>query len=171
MKSGKQILLWLLSQYSQKFINRDEIENISNRIKAGLLLHGSSSEEMFEIVEKTTWITKDLIHIEKNNVENNLGHYRQGLGLKKYNLLLEELFELIIDENKIPKGLKKECPGITLDDYQAGIHLIKLLLLAVEWNKTNNDIEKETPDTKIAEKLINVYINQLKLYRDDNNFK
>ena len=169
MKSGKQILLWLLSQYSQKFINRDEIGNISNRIKAGLLLHGSSSEEMFEMVEKTTWITKDLIHIE--NIENNLGHYRQGLGLKKYNLLLEELFELIIDENKIPKRLKKECPGITLDDYQAGIHLIKLLLLAIEWNRANNDIEKETPNTEIAEKLINVYINQLKQYRDDNNFK
>ena len=171
MKSGKQILLWLLSQYSQKFINKDEIENISNRIKAGLLLHGSSSEEMFEIVEKTTWITKDLIHIENDNVENNLGHYRQGLGLKKYNLLLEELFELIIDENKIPKGLKNEYPGITLDDYQAGIHLIKLLLFATEWNRNNNDIEKETPDTEIAEKLINVYINQLNLYREEKIIK
>ncbi|MFB9077978.1 hypothetical protein ACFFLS_04830 [Flavobacterium procerum] len=163
MKSGKQILLHLLTEYSQKFQDKDVIEEVSDRLKAGLLLHGSTPQFMFEYVEKCGWLTKHNIVDDENR-----GTEKQGLGLKKQELLFSDLFSLITDdETTIPDLIKNTYPDMTLEDYQAGVHMIWLLLRLLEWHVSLETLETEEPDIKIAEKSITSYQQILNEYRKD----
>ena len=161
MKSGRQILIHLLNEYSKKFQEKEFEETISDRIKAGLLIHGSSSQQMFEFVEKSAWITQNLIVDSKD-----CGAQRQGLGLKSQNLLLSDLFCLITEgEENIPESVKETYPELDKENYKAGINLIYLLLRLFEWNSYNSKIEEQEDNIEEADKMLNNYLRILKEYQ------
>jgi len=136
MASGKQILLSLLTEYSQKKTEQDQILEITERIKAGLLLHGSTAKFMWPTVEELTWVEKTP-NIELGDSEVK----QQGLGLQNTDLLLSDLFSLITENTEIPENIKEIYPELTSEAYKAGIHSIWSLLKALEWSKTYEDVE------------------------------
>jgi len=161
MKSGRQILIHLLNEYSKKFQEKEFEETISDRIKAGLLIHGSSSQQMFEFVEKSAWITQNLTVDSKDR-----GVQRQGLGLKSQKLLLSDLFCLITeDKENIPESVKETYPELDKENYKAGINLIYLLLRLFEWNSYNSKIEEQEDNIEEADKMLNNYLRILKEYQ------
>jgi hypothetical protein len=81
MPSGKQILLSLLNECSQRLVEGQDVEVVSEQLKAGLLLHGSTPDEMWFHVDRMAWIS-----------ENEDGEIvRQGLGLREKNIFLSDL--------------------------------------------------------------------------------
>ncbi|WP_337085154.1 hypothetical protein [Elizabethkingia anophelis] len=161
MRSGKQILLYLLTKYSQEFQKESSIEIVSDRVKSGILVLCSTAQFMFEYIDKYEWITQNHIVEDKD-----FGPERQGLGLKNQKLLLSDLFALITeDETKIPKNIKRIYPNINIEDYKAGVHLIWSLLRALEWSVNFEGIESEKSDLQKAEETINNYLKILKTYR------
>jgi hypothetical protein len=72
MPSGKQILLSLLRTYSQLGVEDPAREEATDRLKAGLLLHGSTAEETWAKVERVAWLQADR--------SQGLGLARTGIG-------------------------------------------------------------------------------------------
>lgn len=158
MTIGQHILLSLLSEYTKSKTPSEELEDVSDRLKAGLLLHGSSSNAMWKTVDELTWIS---VTDEKKNDTK-----RQGLGLKQQNLPLSDVFDLMTQNSNIPDALKAEYPKLTHEAYQAGVQTIWLLLRALEWshNGTNNDIADDF-NSKMKEDLIASYIRKIEEYK------
>ncbi|MEW7280399.1 hypothetical protein ABW636_17545 [Aquimarina sp. 2201CG1-2-11] len=163
MASGKQILLSLLSEYSQKKTAKQQLEKITERVKAGLLLHGSTAKFMWPTVEQLTWV-EQTPDIEQGDNEVK----KQGLGLKDADLLLSDLFDLITESEEIPENIKEIYPELTKEAYQAGTHIIWSLLKALEWSKTYEDVENlGTLDTNEKEDFLTSYQKKLEEYRKD----
>ena len=127
MPSGKQILLSLLSEYSQKKTSAHEMEQVTQRVKAGLLLHGSTSNYMWRATDKLAWV-QETDEIEEIDADFNT----QGLGLAESRLLLSNLFELMTQTQDIPEDVKEVYPDLTQDAYLAGVHSIWLLLRSLD---------------------------------------
>ncbi|WP_128755249.1 hypothetical protein [Aquimarina sediminis] len=163
MASGKQILLSLLSEYSQKMTASNQIKKVTERIKSGLLLHGSTANFMWKTVEQLAWVQQaPNIELGDNEVKE------QGLGLKDANLLLSDLFGLITESEGIPENIKEMYPEITPEAYQAGTHIIWSLLKALEWSKTYEGVENSGQlDINEKERLLNRYEQKLVEYRND----
>ena len=162
MVSGKQILLSLLGEYSQKKTPNQQLEKITERLKSGLLLHGSSAKFMWSTVEQLTWIEqKTDIYQGDDEVK------KQGLGLKDSGLLLSDLFGMITESEEIPENIKEVYPEITKEAYKAGTHTIWLLLKALEWSKSYEDVELGKLDENEKERFLNNYQRKLEEYRND----
>ncbi|MFC5048409.1 hypothetical protein ACFSTE_13725 [Aquimarina hainanensis] len=163
MASGKQILLSLLSEYSQKKTTKQQLEKVTNRIKSGLLLHGSTAKFMWPTVEELTWV-EQRPDIEQGDDEVK----KQGLGLRDSELLLSDLFGLITESEEIPENIKEIYPEITNEAYKAGIHIIWSLLKALEWSKTYEDVENSGKlDVSEKERFLKNYERKLVEYRND----
>lgn len=163
MAIGKQILLSLLSEYSQKKTSKQQLGKVIERIKSGLLLHGSTAKFMWPTVEQLTWV-EQTPDIEQGDDEVK----KQGLGLKDTDLLLSDLFGLITENEEIPGNIKEIYPELTKEAYQAGTHIIWSLLKALEWSKTYEDVENSgTLDTNEKERFLTIYQKKLEEYRND----
>lgn len=163
MPSGKQILLSQLTEYSQRRTAGDEIETASERIRAGLLLHGSTSHQMWKTVSHLAWVQSH------NHTEGRPPYLeRQGLGLGKSGLLLSDLFEALTDDPAIAEALVTDAPKLSKDSVQAGLHVIWLLLKALEWSKAHEAVEIDgsfSEDRKTE--LIESYVEKLKAFEEN----
>lgn len=163
MPSGKQILLSLLTEYSQRKTASADLETATQRIKAGLLLHGSSSNAMWKMVDQMAWLDR------LNETEGRPSYLSgQGLGLKKSGHLLSELFALMTESSDIPEHIKADCPELTPDAYKAGLHMIWLLLHALEWSSEMVEVEDNGAlDAEEKERLIEAYERKLTDFQND----
>lgn len=163
MASGKQILLSLLTDYSQRQTAPDDLENVSQRVKAGLLLHGSTSNAMWKMVDQMSWVER------LNDTEGQPSYLEsQGLGLKESGLLLSDLFDLTIAKPDIPKDIEDAYPELTPDAYKAGVHMIGLLLRAMEWSIAMEAVEENgVLDEAEKDRLLSSYLNKLHEYALD----
>lgn len=160
MPSGKQILLSLLSEYSQNKSSADQMENISERLKAALLLHGSTSHEMWNMVEKISW---------ENHSTSEDGHpiTNQGLMLKGTDVLLSDFFNLISEDKKTLEHIRTLYPEINRETIASALHMIWLLLKSVEWSKTYEDVEiYGNSDNAEREKKLENYQRKLREFRE-----
>ena len=163
MPSGKQILLSLLSEYSQKQTPANEIEHVTQRVKACLLLHGSTSNYMWRVTDKLAWL-QETDEVEEIETEYNT----QGLGLAESGLLLSNLFDLMTQTQDIPEDVKEVYPDLTQDAYLAGVHSIWLLLRSLEWSKTYEDVEEGGAlDLSAKERLLKSYQRKLIEFKND----
>ncbi len=85
MASGKQILINFLKKYSLQKTKKKDLVDVSEDIRVGFLLHGSTPKETWQIVDTIEWgeETAD----ESDEVIN------QGLRIKDKNISLPELFD------------------------------------------------------------------------------
>lgn len=168
MASGKQILLSLLQEYSQKKMNGEELAEATDRIKAGLLLHGSSAHYMWGLVERFGWLNKNELidDEERGEIEGNVEC--QGIGLAKSKILLSDLFSVMLNNETILETVQEAYPEIDKEEYEAAIHIMNLLFAAVEWHPFFESVENNGKlDTEEKEYLINAYRRKLKEYRED----
>ncbi len=156
MASGKQILLELLKELSQQKTNEKDLSDVTDKIRAGLLLHGSTASYMWPLVEGMDWISRK----EEGKT------IRQGLGLTNSGLFLSELFDLITWDESIPESVLNEYPEI---DHKAAINAIRLILTSVEWSLTYMRAEEGGMSCLEKEELINSYVRKLAEYRKNPN--
>lgn len=158
--SGKQILLHLLYKYSTKLGGVKELEKATEMLRTAFLLHGSTTDEMWENVNMIEWGS------EKS--EETGEELRQGVRLKNKNLSLADFFYEVIWEEEIPKRVKQKYPNITQKEYDSMMHLITLLLTSLQWNRIDNTLEN---NGEIEEDGINQYFKsyqkKLELYREN----
>lgn len=159
MPNGKQILLRLLGKYSQEKTPKKELEEVTETVKSGLLLHGSSSHQMWNMTHELAWL-------ERSPDQDGIVK-KQGLGLRASDFLLSELFGIITENEKIPAPIKKEFPELSQKAYKAGIHTIWLLIKALEWSESYEEVESEPFDLKETERLLSIYKRKLIEYRKD----
>ena len=158
MASGKQILLHLLNKYSLKFHKKEELEDISEDIRGGFLLHGSTPPDMWRNVENIEWGNK-------LNEENKV--ISQGLKVRGKDIMFSDILELIIWDNEvIPKRVAKQFPDLTIDEYKSVTHLIWLLSKSVEYSTWLSEVENNGKlDIEYMERLFISYRKKMKLYR------
>ena len=158
MPSGKQILLSLLQDCSQRLVEGAEIADVTDRLKAGLLLHGSTPDEMWFHAERMTWLSK----VEDGEIT------KQGLGLKDKDIFLSDLFNYIVWDEDIPRKVKEEIPNITQKEYNSAIHIIGCLLSSLQWYECLSSVENAgNLDQKTSEKLIASYRKKLAAFREN----
>ena len=158
MPSGKQVLLSLLNDCSQRLVEGGGVAEVTDRLRAGLLLHGSTADEMWFHAERMAWISES----EEGEM------VRQGIGLKEKNIFLSDLFEYIVSDETIPDGVKKKYPTLTQKEYNSASRIIWCLISSLGYFPQLASVEDNgNLDTVAAENLLLSYINKLKLFRED----
>ncbi|EDN71945.1 hypothetical protein BGS_1354 [Beggiatoa sp. SS] len=122
--SGKQVVNKILYALSTKLINNKELSLATQKLRAGLLLHGSTSEENFELVSKLVWSSSH--HDDTGKV------WRQGIALKNGNIFVSDIFETIIENETLKESVMKEYPELSSMDYDAAMFAIWLVISSVQ---------------------------------------
>ncbi len=160
MASGKEILLKYLKKYSLNFQEESDLEQASDYLRIALLLHGSTSDEMWHNMDNIEWGNK----FEDGAI------IEQGLKVKGKNIMLSDLFEQMIDDENIPLSLKKSYPHLLKEEYQSAIHIIYLILKSIEHNVYLSKIENEgNVDEKKLKTTFEAYQKKLQSFRENPN--
>src|SRR6478735_2541230 len=147
MPSGKQILLSLLRTYSQQGVDAITQREVTDRLKAGLLLHGSTAEETWAMVERVEWVREDGV---------------QGLGVARTGTLALAIFEALVADHVLPEHVARKFPGLSQADYEAAVFVLWALvsqvcfydeLRSVENGGALDEAESERLITNYREKL------------------
>jgi hypothetical protein len=97
--SGKQVLLQVLSELSTRVTAEHELAQATRRLRAGLLVHGSTADESFECASQVAWASG---YDEDGVLE------QQGIAIGKDRVLLVDLFDTVFSM----KGLKEHVTGV-----------------------------------------------------------
>ncbi len=133
MASGKQILLFVLQELSQRSHSDNDLVEASDRVKSALCAHCSTSGETMEQIKNIAWLSET----DKD------GLIKQGLGISKSEVFLSDIFaELIIDE-KIPDRIRNRFPKLTQDEYTTSLDMIWNLFSAIQYWEQLSSVENE----------------------------
>jgi hypothetical protein len=121
--SGKQVLNHILNELSTRLTPESKLSEATDRLRAGLLLHGSTSDETYESVGRLAWASS-----KDDDGDIN----RQGIVIANGNVFISDLFESIIEVPELKHEIMKQYPNLTPDDYEAGIFAIWLVLSSVQ---------------------------------------
>lgn len=153
MPSGKQILLSLLQTYSQQGVDAIAQPEVTDRLKAGLLLHASTAEETWAQVERIAWVR---------------GEGVQGLGVARTGTLALAIFEALIGDHLLPEHVAREFPGLSQADYEAAVLVLWAVVSQVCFYDGVNSVENGGAlDQAESERLIANYREKLALHRKD----
>lgn len=159
MSSGKHLIDLILG-YSQSGIREHDYHAATDRIKAALLIHGSSSHTMWKTVEHLTWIDETA----RDSTIKRFSHPR-GVGVRDGDIRLSELLGIMSEDIKLSEQMRADYPGLTQESLDAGLQIIWLLLRALEGS--DMDSNPDGSDKDVWEKRIKNYERKLKEYRVD----
>ncbi len=120
--SGKEILLSILGDLSTKQLKREELPDATSRLRAGLLLHGSTAEESFESASRVIWASE----------ENNDGVQRQGIALANGMTFITDLYDRVFTHPELKSWVLAGFPDIDEKDYDAFEWTLWLLVSMVQ---------------------------------------
>jgi hypothetical protein len=155
--SGKQILLRVLRELSSKKIPNEDLCSASERVRAALLLHGSSSKENFEKAISLKWSVDPL----EGDVE------RQGLAAQDERVFLSDFFERMLEMPGIEEFMVKSYQGFKGSDYDAAIWALWALVTAPQMYSELQGVEVEDSELELENWLQN-YIEKLDYFRREN---
>lgn len=145
MPSGKQVLLKVLQQYSQQQQQESDLEQASEVVQSALCLHCSTSGETMEKILEMGWLSY--------SKDEKL--VKQGLGLSEPNVFLSDLFEELIEDDKMPQRIKDRFPEITQQQYDSGLDMIWWLLSSLQyWSQLSSVENQGVLDEAEADKLL-----------------
>lgn len=159
MPSGKQVLLNFLQEFSQRPVADAELEEVSEKLRIALLLHGSTPGSMWFHVDRLAWVTE--------NDEIFPNHKRQGLGVLDKSILLSDILLRVLDKAEEDQAYRKEFDELTDEEYRTALHSIKLLMTSFDFCSTLNQVEQDNPvEYQLAvEKFIRSYTAKLQYFR------
>jgi len=129
--SGKQILLRILRDLSGKKIPEEFLEDSTDRIRAGLLLHGSTSEENFEKAKTIRWANS----LSDGALE------RQGLAAQNGKVFLSDFFERMLEMPELQSFMVESYDGFKDSDYEAAVWALWALVSAPQMFSELLDVE------------------------------
>ncbi|HEY6530422.1 MAG TPA: hypothetical protein VIZ65_17170 [Cellvibrionaceae bacterium] len=140
--SGKQILLKILTGLSTQLTADAELESATDKLRAGLLLHGSTSDENYQCVKNLQWA---------NSYDEDQVIWRQGIATTDGQVFISDLVESLMDVPNLHDSMLAEHPNLTKEGLEAGLQAVWLIvsavqmysqLLEVEIADANIDVEK-----------------------------
>ena len=149
MPSGKEILLRVLSELSQGATPPAISPEISDKVRACFLLHGSTASESWPAVEHIQW-----------SAEND----RQGITYD--GIFLTDLFEDLTFKDGIPSHVANKYPELSPERYQEAMRFIWLILSSVQWFKCLAEVENEADSKAQGDDLLANYIQKLHHFRE-----
>jgi len=130
--SGKQILLKILSDLSTRVISDAGLDEATCRVRAGLLLHGSTAEESYEKASRIVWAT----------ARDRLGELnRQGMALASGPVFISDLCETVFSMPGLKEHVLEEHPQLSEQDYEAFEWVLWLLVSSVQMFASLNAVE------------------------------
>ena len=157
MPSGKQILLEVLRDTSQSLTSGSNIEDVAERIRAAMLLHGSTGGEAWNDADDLTWASE---------CDGEGRVLKQGLALKQGYLFLSGLFETIVEPDDIPTHVSSAHPELTRQQYHRATRFMWLVLSSIQWFEELSSVEGDGLDSIQAETIIRSYIKKLNHFRE-----
>ncbi len=162
MPSGKQVLLHYLEKYSLNFQDNEDLSDVSENLRVALLLHGSTSNEMWYHVDNIEW---------GNEINEEDKIIKQGLKVKDKDIMLSELFKYMTwDDEKIPKNVSDRFSSLDIKEYKSAIHIIWLLLKSIEHSTWLSSVENNGKmDFEELQKYLVSYKKKINSFRKDPN--
>ena len=158
MPSGKQILLSVLQEYSQRRQEEPEMHEVTNVLQAALCAHCSTSGETMKKISQIGWLS----HSDED------GLVKQGIGVKKSNAFLSDIFEELIQNDEIPKGIKDRFPTLSQEEYSLSLDMIWWLLSSLQYWEELSSVENfGSIDKEEKDKSINAYKRWMENYEKD----
>ena len=159
MPSGKQVLLNLLQEFSQKPVSNSESDFVSEQMRVALLLHGSTPDAMWFHVDRMAWVTR-----RDPNFPNAVA---QGLGIRDKSLLLSDILMRILDKVQEDSDYRNEFDELTDAEYKSALHVIQLLAMATDFSSGLYEVEQDSPVEyqRAVEKFMRSYRGKLELFR------
>ena len=149
--SGKEYLLKVLAQLSTQTTADNQLPNATDNLRAGLMLHGSTSDDAMVHYLNTAWCSE----------QDTTGKVvAQGVGLQSSGRRIADLFfEQFYANDAVKQAVMKNNEGVSEQDFETMGFLIYQLLSACEMhtqlqsveNQGDIDVEYWTP--KIVRKL------------------
>jgi hypothetical protein len=154
MPSGKQVLLRVLTELSQGTLPPPTGEEISDRVKAGFLLHGSTASESWPAVERLEWT-------EGRDREGEV--YRHGIAYE--GIFLSDLLEELITPDEVPAHLAAKYPELSPKKYHEAMGFIWLILSSVQWFSELGSVEEGSDNKATGEELLSSCVAKLRHFR------
>lgn len=121
--SGKQVLLQILSELSTKVTAEHDLAQATRRLRAGLLLHGSTADESFESASRVSWASK-------RDEDGVLG--QQGIAIGEARVLLVDLFDTVFSMKGLEEHVTSVHPNLDSKDFEALQWMMWLLVSSVQ---------------------------------------
>ena len=131
--SGRQVLNIILSELSSRVVKKNELNDATRRLKTGLLVRGSTSEENHELISKLAW--------GESVKDGRL--WRQGIVTEKGNIFILDLFESMVESKALETDMLKEFPQLTPESYEASIFAMWLILSSAQMYEQYLAVEVE----------------------------
>ena len=158
MPSGKQVLLDVLGNLSQKATESSACEEVSETLRAALCAHRSTSSEAMEQILRTQW--------KSDSIDGEV--LRQGIAIGSSGVFISDLFEELIQNRDMPTHLRERFPELSQADYESGLDTIWALLSAVQFWKELESVENSGDfEREASERVLDGFRSWLKSYREE----
>ncbi len=104
-------------------MDESDLPDATERLRTGLLLHGSTAHESFESANRLTW---------GSSKEESGEVWRQGIALQKNNYFISDIFESMIEHPELKKMILAEYSNMDDEDYEASIWAMWLVISSVQ---------------------------------------
>ncbi|RZA00493.1 MAG: hypothetical protein EOO68_11230 [Moraxellaceae bacterium] len=142
--SGKQILLKILTQLSTQLTAESELENATSKMRAGLLLHGSTSDENYRCVNNLQW---------SSSYDEDQAVWRQGIATVDGQIFIADLVESLMDLPNMHASLLAEYPGLTAKGLDASLQAIWLIISAVQMYSQLREVEVDEAQVDVEKRV------------------
>lgn len=123
--SGKQVLLRALSELSTQYFEEHELDFATEKMRAAMLMHCSTSPESFKRVSQLAWCSDSEVCDGKRSW--------QGISIKDKQL--PELFNSIRTCPGLAEHIQNEFADFTEDDVDVLLWVIFKLLVSIEMSR------------------------------------
>ncbi len=155
--SGKQVLLRILQELSTQQLNDDGLKSATDRLRAGLLLHGSTADETFEDVSRLHWAS--------DRAEGEV--WRQGIATTG-GVFVADVLETMFEMPQLDEHLMKHHPALSPADCDAARHALWLVVSAVQMFTQLNAVETADIDVdRWVAQMMSKYDHHFRLPADD----
>lgn len=133
--SGKQVLLKILSDLSTQCLPETALARATQTLRAGLLLHGSTSDDNFAAVGAVQWAS---------DADADGKPWRQGIATTDETVFLADIVESLEDVPGLHAHLMALHPGLTPAGLQAALHTLWLIVTATQMFSQLRSVETTT---------------------------
>ncbi|WP_431689193.1 hypothetical protein [Hahella sp. NBU794] len=155
--SGKQVFNCIIKELSTRLTPNEELPRATDRIRAGMLLHGSTSDESLNLVSKLHWASTE----KEGEV------IRQGIATINGNVFVADLLDSIWANENIRGMILSEFPHLTQDDYEACLFSIWTIVSSTQM--FTQLLSVETDDQIDVDDWVRVVSRKLSYYDDESS--
>lgn len=128
--SGKQVLLEIIRRLSTRQLGNDELLDATRQVRAGLLLHGSTTEEMLEQIAQIRW----------GSIDDDWGRKQQGIASNS-GVLLTQFVDALRETPGLEQHVRRALPDLSHEEYEALEHSLWVVVSAVQMYEELNSAE------------------------------